>query len=61
MEVGPLDPSERQRLLVEIDARVAHAWNLTPDDLAVMFDDFTIDAVSEGYRTDLSARLVELR
>ena len=61
VRVGPLGPSERQRLLVEIDALVAHAWNLTPDDLAVMFDDFTTDAVSEGYRTDLLARLVELR
>ena len=48
VDVGPLGQAERQRLLVEIDARVAHAWDLTPDDLAVMFDDFTTDAVSGG-------------
>ena len=60
VEVGRLDRVERQRLLVEIDARVAHAWDLTPDDLAVMFDDFTTDAVSEGYRSDLVSRLREL-
>ncbi len=60
VRVGPLDQDERQRLLVEIDARVARAWNLTPDDLTVMFDDFTLDAVSERYRTDLLARLGEL-
>ena len=46
--VGSLDPVERQRLLVEIDARVARAWELTPADLAYMLEDFTIDAVPEG-------------
>ena len=57
VDVGPLDTLERQRLLVDIDARVARAWKLTPDDMAVMFEDFTTDAVSEGYRTDLLSRL----
>ena len=60
VDVGPLDQAERRRLLVEIDARVARAWDLTPDDLAVMFDDFTTDAVSGGYRSDLVSRLREL-
>ena len=60
VEVGPLDQAERQRLLVEIDARVALAWDLTPDDLMLMFDDFTTDAVSEGYRSELVSRLREL-
>ena len=60
VDVGPLSQVERQRLLVEIDARVARAWDLTPDDLAVMFDDFTTDAVSGGYRADLLVRLGEL-
>ena len=60
VDVGPLGQAERQRLLVEIDARVARAWDLTPDDLAVMFDDFTTDAVSGGYRSDLVSRLREL-
>ena len=60
VEVGPLDASERQRLLVDIDARVASAWDLTPDELAFMFDDFTTDAVSQQYRADLLARFGEL-
>ena len=60
VEFGPLDPVERQRLLVEIDARVARAWELTPADLAYMFEDFTTDAVPEGHRLDLLSRLKEL-
>lgn len=60
VEVGPLDREERQRRLVEIDALVARAWDLTVDDLHVMFDDFTTDAVPEDYRVALTARLVEL-
>ena len=60
VEVGPLDRDERQRRLVEIDARVARAWDLTVNDLYVMFDDFTTDAVPEDYRAALTARLVEL-
>ena len=60
VEVGPLGENERQRMLVEIDARVARGWDLTPDDLAVMFDDFTTNAVPYGYRSDLLSRLGEL-
>ena len=60
VEVGPLDQEERQRRLVEIDARVARAWDLTVDDLYVMFDDFTTNAVPEDYRAALTARLAEL-
>ena len=61
VECGPLPEDERRRLRVEIDARVAHAWGLTEADLAVMFDDFTIDAVPPAYRSALVDRLVELR
>lgn len=60
VEVGPLGEGERQRLLMEIDARVARAWALTPADLTVMFADFTRDAVPEEYRAALAARLEEL-
>ena len=60
VEVGPLEDAERQRLLVEIDARVARSWSLTPAELAFIFDDFTTDAVSEHYRADLLARFGEL-
>ena len=60
VECGPLDPADRQRLRVEIDARVARAWNLTARDLAVIFRDFTKDAVTPAYRAALAARLEEL-
>ena len=56
----PLDPVERQRLLVEIDARVARAWELTPADLTFMLEDFTTDAIPEGHRLQLLSRLKEL-
>ena len=34
----------------EIDARVARAWNLSPADLEVMFEDFTLGALTSEYR-----------
>lgn len=60
VEVGPLDDDEHRRLRVEIDARVAQAWELTIDDLQLMFTDFTENAVPPEYRTALLARLEEL-
>ncbi len=57
---GPLSEDERQRLRVEIDARVAHAWRLREADLVVMFADFTTDAVPPTYRSALFDRLAEL-
>ena len=60
VEVGPLDNDEHQRLRVEIDARVAQAWELTIDDLQLMFTDFTENAVPPEYRAALLARLEEL-
>ncbi|MDE0702025.1 MAG: hypothetical protein OXH61_15030 [Acidimicrobiaceae bacterium] len=60
VECGPLTTDEHQRLRVEIDARVARGWNLTVEDLRIMFDDFTTDAVSSDYRTALVDRLREL-
>ena len=60
VECGPLPEDERRRLRVEIDAQVAHAWRLTGDDLAVMFNDFTTDAVPPTYRDALVNRLAEL-
>jgi hypothetical protein len=60
VEFGPLDPGERQRLLVEIDARVARAWDLTPADVAFMLEDFTVDAVPAEHRQGLLARVKEL-
>ena len=60
VECGPLDPGERQRLRVEIDARVARAWNLTVGDMEVIFRDFTEDAVTPAYRAAVVGRLEEL-
>lgn len=59
VEVGPLTDAERERLRVEIDARVAHAWRLTPDDLEVIYADFTLGAVAQSYRERLTRRLGE--
>lgn len=61
IEPGPLDEDERVRLRVEIDARVAHAWGLTEQDLNLLLSDFTFDAVPQDYRGKLVARLSELR
>jgi hypothetical protein len=60
IDAGPLSDSERQRLRVEIDARVARAWRLAGHDLDVLFSDFTLDAVPAEYREELRARLAEL-
>jgi hypothetical protein len=61
VEAGPLAPAEQDRLRAEIDALVAHAWGLTPDDLEVVFADFTIDAVPEAHRDWVRAELRRLR
>ena len=56
-----MDPADRKRLRVEIDARVARAWNLTAADLDVIFRDFTEDGVTPAYRAALVERFRELR
>lgn len=56
----PLQDDDRARLRIEIDARVARAWDLTIDDLDVLLRDFTLDAVSAAYRRKLRERLIEL-
>lgn len=60
VEHGRLPGVERQRLRVEIDARVARAWKLTEADLETMFMDFTKDAVPPWYRDQVIHRLREL-
>ena len=60
VEFGPLSPTERTRLRVEIDTRVARAWNLTRADLDVIFRDFTENAVTPAYRAALVDRLEQL-
>ena len=60
VEYGPVTPTERTRLRVEIDAHVARAWDLTTADLGVIFRDFTEDAVTPAYRAALVDRLEQL-
>lgn len=54
---GPLEDDERHRLRAEIDARVAHAWELDEADLDLMFTDFTEAAVPPDYRDAVRERL----
>ena len=60
VECGPLSAAERADLRCEIDARVARAWGLTADDLQVIYEDFTTNALPPAYRTELIERLAEL-
>ncbi|MCC6222406.1 MAG: hypothetical protein IT201_02825 [Thermoleophilia bacterium] len=61
VEHGLLDAAERERLRVELDAWVAHAWGLDDEELELVLSDFTLDAVPEAYRERLRRRLAELR
>jgi hypothetical protein len=61
VECGPLHPEERDELRAEIDALVAHAYGLDPDELELVFSDFTLDAVPEDYRALVRRRFAELR
>jgi hypothetical protein len=60
VEPKELPGDDRERLRVEIDARVAQAWDLSVEDLTLIFRDFTLDAVPAGYRKRLLKRLAEL-
>ena len=62
LEIEPdvLPQAHAERLKIEIDARAAKAWGLSPEDLQVMFTDFTLDAVPASYRRSLLTRLAEL-
>ena len=50
VECGPLTNSQRTDMRAEIDALVAHAYDLTEDELRFIFTDFTENAVSPAYR-----------
>jgi hypothetical protein len=57
---GPLADEEREHLRVDIDARVARAYGLTPSELEVVYADFTLDAVPGAYREMVRERFAEL-
>ena len=50
VECGPLTDEQRNEMRAEIDALVAHAYNLTEDELRFIFTDFTENAVPPAYR-----------
>jgi hypothetical protein len=60
LKTRDMSEEERETLRLEIDAQVARAWSLSTDDLALMFRDFTLDAVPAAYRERLLVRLAEL-
>ena len=60
VECGPLLDADRTELRLEIDARVARAWGLGPDDLEVVYRDFTHNALPPAYRRELNRRLKAL-
>ncbi len=60
VKAGPLPEAERLRLRVEIDARIARAWELSSEELHLLLSDFTLDAVPQVYRQALIARLRDL-
>ena len=50
VEYGPLTDAQRSVMRAEIDALVAHAYDLTEDELRFIFTDFTENAVTPAYR-----------
>jgi hypothetical protein len=59
-KVASLDAEKRGMLRADIDARLARAWQLTADELEVIFSDFTSSAVPAAYRDRVRARYAEL-
>jgi len=57
---GQLTRNKQLQLKVDIDARIARAWQLTVADLETMLEDFTNDAVPPAYREALIRRFLEL-
>lgn len=60
VDCGPLDEAACQHLRLDIDARVALAWNLSAADLDLILQDFTEAAVPPAYRASLLDRFQEL-
>ncbi len=60
VDCGPLFEPQRDQLRADIDARVAHAYGLTEDDLRFIFTDFTERAVTPTYRALVLDKFVEL-
>ncbi len=61
VDYGSLTDDERDAQRADIDARVAHAWRLTAEELEVVFSDFTLDAAPPDYRDRVRARFAGAR
>ncbi|MCY4109925.1 MAG: hypothetical protein OXG11_12975 [Chloroflexi bacterium] len=53
VECGPVTDAEHWDMRAEIDALVARAYGLSEDELRLIFTDFTENAVSPAYRTQV--------
>ena len=60
VECGPLTEAEHWDMRAEIDALVARAYGLSEDELRFIFTDFTDNAVSPAYRTQVLAKFERL-
>lgn len=60
VDYGLLDEESRLRLMAEIDALVAHAYQLSEEDIATVMDDFTERAVPSVYRDRVMNAFLEL-
>ena len=60
VECGPLTDADHWDMRAEIDALVARAYGLNEDELRFVFTDFTENAVSPAYRTQVLAKFESL-
>ena len=60
VECGPLTDAQRSDMRAEIDALVAHAYDLTADELSFIFTDFTENAVGCAYRRMVLGKFEDL-
>ena len=60
IEPSVLTEDERMALRARVDALIARAYGLTPDDLPILFSDFTLDAVPQRHRDLMHGELEQL-
>jgi hypothetical protein len=58
--VGPHSDAERVAMRARVDALVAVAYGLTPEDIEIVLQDFTMDAVGEEHRAALRREMAAL-
>jgi hypothetical protein len=60
VRAGPMTADERLAARARIDALVTHSYGLGPEQLDVIFDDFTYDAVPQLHRDLVRTELERL-